>query len=108
MKVSTCTIPKTYEDCSGWIAEYRAKLAELSVADSTIYDLLGAFLKGHKKDPSLPHPYAEYMLIKGLSLVIMKEDFVTDIDAWEKVSKADIDISSKQLLKENTLSFKRK
>jgi hypothetical protein len=99
---------KTYSGYSNWIAEYRAKLAALAVTDSTTYDLLGGYIKGNKNDRRLPHPYAEYKLIKGLSDKIFKLDFVTDIKEWEKVSSIKINEASKQLLQENSRTLKLK
>jgi hypothetical protein len=97
---------KRYSGYSNWMAEYRAKLAELSVADSTIYALLGGFIKGNKNDIKLPHPYAEYLVIKGLSENILNKDFVTDLDVWKKVPSIKINEISKQLLKQNSRSLK--
>jgi len=99
---------KIYKDYPTWVAEYRAKLAELSVADSTLYNLLNGFIKGHKNDSRLPHPYAEYMLIIGLSKELLNEDFETDINIWKKIPKTDINTVSRRLLKENSLTLKLK
>jgi len=99
---------KTYSGYPRWMAEYRAKLAELSVSDSTTYNLLGAFIKGNKDDRKLTHPYAEYMLVKGLSKDIFNTNFVTEINKWKNVPIAKINGTAKRLLKENsrTLKFK--
>jgi hypothetical protein len=91
-----------------WMEEYRAKLAELSVADSTVHNLLSGFIKGFKKDPKLPHPYAEYMVIKGLSKDLLKTDFVTDLNEWKKVPNTEINLASRRLLKENSHTLKLK
>jgi hypothetical protein len=97
---------KTYSGYPRWMAEYRAKLAELSVSDSTTYNLLGGFIKGNKKDHKLTHPYAEYMVIKGLSKDIFNTDFVTDLNEWKKIPATKINATAKQLLKENSRTLK--
>lgn len=93
---------KTSGGFKGWELEYRAKLAELSVSDSTTYDLIGAFIKGRKNDRRLSHPYAEYRLIKELSTDIFDSEIVTDISKWRKVPVAGINAAAKQLLRENS------
>lgn len=97
-----------YKGYSGWVAEYRAKLAELSIADSTLYILLNGFIKGHKNDPRLTHPHAEYMVISGLSKELLNEDFEADINIWMKIPKNDINTASRRLLKENSLTLNLK
>jgi hypothetical protein len=98
---------KRYSGYSRWMAEYRAKLAELSVADSTVYDLLGGFIKGNKNDRKLTHPYAEFTLITGLSKEIFGGGFVTDLTEWKKVPPSKINEISKKLLRENSLRLKK-
>ena len=97
---------KTYSGYSNWIAEYRAKLAELSVADSTVHNLIGGFIKGNKNDSKLLHPYAEYQVIKGLSENIFNTNFVTDLNEWNKIPSTKINEISKQLLKQNSRTLK--
>ena len=75
---------KLYSYYLGWKAEYRAKLAELSVADKTVYDLINGFIKGSKNDSRLTHPFAEYKLIEDLSKEIFKEKKVVDIYKWRE------------------------
>lgn len=99
---------KTYSGYPRWMAEYRAKLAELSVSDSTTYKLLDGFIKGNKNDHNLTHPYAEYMVIKGLSKVLFKTDFVADLNEWKEVPSTKINATAKQLLKENSRTLKLK
>lgn len=99
---------KIYINYPKWVAEYRAKLAELSVADSTLYNLLNGFIKGQKNDSRLTHPYAEYVVISELSKELLNEDFETDLNIWKKIPQTDINIVSKRLLKENSLKLKLK
>lgn len=99
---------KTYSECAGWVAEYRAKLAELSSAEKTIYNLIDAFIKGSKNDSRLPHPFAEYKLIGDLSKEIFKEKFVTDRQKWDKVTHQEINMISKKLLRQNSTTLTKK
>ncbi len=93
---------------SGWAAEYRAKLAELSTAEKTTYSLIDAFIKGSKNNSHLPHPYAEYRVIGDLSKEIFKERFVIDTLKWGKISYQEINKVSRKILRQNSVDLKRK
>jgi hypothetical protein len=99
---------KTYSGYSRWLAEYRAKLAELSVAEKTVYTLIKFFIKDSKNDSHLTHPYGEYRVISDLSKEIFKENFVIDSKRWETISFQDINNASKKLLKQNSLTMTKK
>ena len=96
---------KTYSGYSRWVAEYRAKLAELSTAEQTVYSLIDAFIKGSKNDSRLTHPFAEYKLISNLSKNIFKEKFVADMQKWDKVPYQEINKTAKELLKQNSITL---
>jgi hypothetical protein len=102
------TDSKIYSGYSGWLAEYRAKLAELSVAEKTVYNLINFFIKDSKNDSHLTHPYGEYRVISDLSREIFKENFVTDAKRWETISFQEINKASKKLLKQNSLTLTKK
>lgn len=99
---------KIYSGYSRWLAEYRAKLAELSVAEKTVYTLIIFFIKDSKNDSRLTHPYEEYRVISDLSKEIFKEKFVIDSKRWETISFQDINNASKKLLKQNSLTLIKK
>jgi hypothetical protein len=93
-------------EVSGWMAEYRAKLAELSKAEKTVYRLLDSFIKGSKNDSRLTHPYAEFKIIGNLSQEFFREKFVTDSLRWRQISYQDINRVSGILLKQNSAELK--
>lgn len=93
---------KKYEEIPSWHLEYRAKLAELSRADETMYKLLAAFIRGAKNDSTLSHPYAEYCVIRDLSKKIFGDEFVSDTGKWESVDIELINRSSAELLRYDT------
>ncbi|UCG49086.1 MAG: hypothetical protein JSU94_04750 [Phycisphaerales bacterium] len=57
---------KRYEKVDGWILEYRAKLTELVLAETTLWNLLNQFKSEAQDDISIPHSYASYQLINDL------------------------------------------
>ena len=46
--------------------EYRAKLTELALAHASQADLLAMFAAGAKRDRTLPHPFAEWWVMKRI------------------------------------------
>jgi hypothetical protein len=96
---------KFHPKVSGWMAEYRAKLAELSAANHTVYNTIDAFIKGSRDDSRLTHPYAEFRVIGDLSKEIFREKFVTDTLKWNKIPYFEINKVSVKLLKQNTIGL---
>jgi len=99
---------KLYSDFPRWTAEYRAKLAQLSVAKKNVYDLINGFIKGSENDSNLTHPFAEYKIIAELSKEIFNEKSVTDINKWKKITYLEINKISRKLLKQNSIGLKKK
>lgn len=99
---------KLYKEIPSWELEYRAKLAELSKADETIYKILNSFIRGSKDDSSLSHPYAEYLVITDLSKVLFNEDFVYDLEKWKTISVEEINLSAINIIKQNSFQLSKK
>jgi hypothetical protein len=99
---------KLYSDFPRWTAEYRAKLAQLSVAKKTVYDLINVFIKGSKNDSTLTHPFAEYKIIEELSEEIFNKKSVLDINKWKEIPYLEINKISRNLLKQNSRGLKIK
>jgi hypothetical protein len=99
---------KLYSDFPRWTAEYRAKLATLSVAKKSVYNLINGFIKGSENDSNLTHPFAEYKIIEDLSKEIFKEKSVIDINKWKEIPCLEINKISRKLLKQNSIGLKRK
>jgi hypothetical protein len=99
---------KLYSDFPRWTAEYRAKLAQLSVAKKSVYYLINGFIKGSENDSNLTHPFAEYKIIADLSKEIFKEKSVIDINKWKEIPYLKINGISRKLLKQNSIGLKKK
>tara|TARA_R110000868_G_scaffold383578_1_gene650582 strand:- start:10523 stop:11569 length:1047 start_codon:yes stop_codon:yes gene_type:complete len=93
---------KEFPDLENVDLEYRAKLSELSLADSTMFELIEFFINNSDPNSEVPHSVANHRLINQLSLGIFKDEFNDDIEVWKRVSKSEINRVSKQLLFEDT------
>ncbi|MEO0423022.1 MAG: hypothetical protein AAF184_11835 [Pseudomonadota bacterium] len=56
-----------FPDMAPWELEYRAKLMELAMADSTRFRVLQKFIEDQGDDPTSPHSYANRKVLEGLS-----------------------------------------
>lgn len=57
---------KRLGDLEPWELEYRAKLTELALANTTLPKLLGAFQSNQSSDRDLPHSYANALVLARL------------------------------------------
>lgn len=87
--------------------EYRAKLSELSLAETTLYEILDNFITKANSESKNPHPLANYHVIKSLSKAIFKVDFEKDIHLWKKIPQKKLNKIAYQLLKRNTKMLKK-
>lgn len=55
-----------FKELQSWELEYRAKLAELALADVTIPRILSAFASNQGGDPSVPHAFANRIVLSWL------------------------------------------
>lgn len=55
-----------FGDLESWQLEYRGKLAELALAETTIPRLLSAFASNQGDDPAVPHSFANKHVLAGL------------------------------------------
>ncbi len=55
-----------FGELESWELEYRAKLAELALADATLPRILSAFNSNQGGDPSVPHSYANRIVLSWL------------------------------------------
>ncbi|QBB71177.1 hypothetical protein ELE36_12895 [Pseudolysobacter antarcticus] len=81
--------------------EYRAKLAEISKARSTILDLLNDFAANESDSPEQPHPWANRKVVTELAEVLLHDQLPSDI-AWKSIAAADINATAERLLKQDT------
>ena len=66
--------------------EYRAKLTEIAVSDTTTYDLAVGFARLNGRDRSVPHQFANYWVAKDLSRKVFgSEELVSDEARWRGV-----------------------
>lgn len=80
--------------------EYRAKLAELALARSTAYELLGAFAGNVSDDPGIPHSFANAKVVRGLAARLYADP--APIPVWSEVPVERINAAARELLREDT------
>ncbi len=86
--------------------EYRAKLTELALAETTTHDIIDKFIGNSKNDTTYAHSFANYMVIYHLSKAIFKSDFESDKKKWKTVSVKKINKIALKVLRENTKKLK--
>jgi hypothetical protein len=98
---------KLFPKLSGADLEYRAKLTELSLAKESLFDIINFFLNNANYENDNAHPVANYCVIRDLSGILFNSNFENDINLWKDKSVDDINKSSHDLLKQNTLDLKK-
>ena len=78
--------------------EYRAKLAELSMADETLGDILNRFLSNNLETREDPHAYANHCVMRDLSDIVFDGCQVNEMEKWNNISPEAIHAASRQLL----------
>ncbi|BCJ99041.1 hypothetical protein [Anaerocolumna chitinilytica] len=89
-----------YPKIQGAELEYRAKLAELIYYPNT-YHILENIILQAKDDESLTHPYASFLISKGLSEKIFGEALVLDLEKWKVIDNSIISENALNLYLEN-------
>lgn len=87
--------------------EYRAKLCELSLAENSVYSLLGKFNGFKKDDVENAHAYANQLVISKLTNKFFREKGAVDSKNWEEVPSIDINKYARKLLKANSKELKK-
>lgn len=89
--------------------EYRAKLTEIAVSDTTTYDLAVGFARRTGTDRSVPHAFADYCVARDLSDALFKSGaIVTDEGRWRAIAAPRIRAAATRLLEQNAGLLKRK
>lgn len=81
--------------------EYRAKLVEVSLADTTLKQLLAGFGSDGSDLRDQPHPYAQRRVMKDLAQALLPGASPQG-KWWDPVSPASIRAAAKSLLEEDT------
>ncbi|HRH39797.1 MAG TPA: hypothetical protein PK760_15715, partial [Flavobacteriales bacterium] len=82
--------------------EYRAKLVELSAAESSLPGLIQFFLQNSAYDATNPHAYANFCVMRDLSRALFNKEREEDVEAWKKLPLERIQQASTALLLKNT------
>jgi len=80
--------------------EYRAKLAELAEADSTVYELLDGFASNVSTDTSVPHSYANGRAVDAMGQRLFPG--TAGAPVWRRASAGQINSAASALLRQDT------
>jgi len=98
---------KLFPNLSSADLEYRAKLTELSMANSSLYQVLEFFILNANYDSNNGHQVANYCAIRELSKKLFKTEFEKDISAWKQLTPEAIHAASYTILQSNTVELKK-
>lgn len=99
---------KTFPKLTGADLEYRAKLTELVYAQKTLPKLMQVFIRNGNKEGRNAHGFANYAVVRNLSGKILKQEFVSDLEVWKKVSEEKISKTSRKLLKRHSKTLRKR
>jgi hypothetical protein len=89
--------------------EYRAKLTEIAVSDSTTRSLVLAFARSSGDDRSAPHQVANSFVARDLSREIFESnEIVKDESRWLAISRDRLREAAARLLRKNSEGLKRR
>lgn len=86
--------------------EYRAKLTELGMANTTLMKLIDFFIANANFDSGNGHSVADYCVIRDLSRALFGNDFERDLRRWEQLAPEKINAAAAKTLEENTAILK--
>lgn len=82
--------------------EYRAKLVELSAAESSLPGLIQFFLQNSAYDATNPHANANFCVMRDLSRTLFNKEREEDVEVWKKMPSEQVHLASAALLRKNT------
>jgi hypothetical protein len=81
--------------------EYRAKLVEISKANSSLYDLLDDFASNESESREQAHPWANRQVVNNLAAKLLKGEKPSP-EAWKHVTIAQLNAAASQLLEQDS------
>lgn len=92
-----------FGELQSWELEYRAKLAELALADATLARILSAFASNQGSDPAVPHSYANRIVLSWMVIELR----LAGPDALAKAPPGAIRQAARALLKRDSAARAR-
>jgi hypothetical protein len=87
--------------------EYRAKLMELSLAQTSLFELLAFFIANANEQSNSGHSVANYCVIRDLSHRLFNKPFEADMRAWKKAGADAVNKTAAGILRDNTSLLKK-
>ena len=95
---------KRYPSLSSADLEYRAKLTELAFASNTMHRLLDDFTSKSAPNPSSPHAWANFRVVRDVYRSLYSMPVPDDGDPWVNVNPNAVARTARTLLEQNTAS----
>ncbi|MEP6938959.1 MAG: hypothetical protein ABI846_04285 [Rudaea sp.] len=80
--------------------EYRAKLVELSKADTSLYELIAAFAANGSANREQPHPWSDRQVVNDLAAKLALD--APTPETWKRVPVAQIQAAARDLLEQDS------
>ncbi len=93
-----CSDYKMYPKLTQTDLEYRAKLAELSKAQETVYDIIGRFIESQSLKRDNAHAFSNYCIMRDISEIVFESGLVGDIEKWKEIPAETINATAVKLL----------
>lgn len=87
--------------------EYRAKLAELALATTSVHELVVEFAGRGGDDRNAPHNFANSRVLRALARALPNAPTGTEASAWNQIPAAAIKREAEALLKQNSETLDR-
>jgi len=97
-----CTDYQSFPKLSPIDLEYRAKLAELSNAQETVYIIIERYINSQSQERGSAHPFANHCIIRDLSANIFDNGIAEDIEQWKEIPVDTINATAVKLLSIHT------
>ncbi len=87
--------------------EYRAKLTELSMAQTTLYKIIESFINNANYDSENGHSIANYCVIRDLSKTKFNVEFEKNISRWKTLSIKELNKIAYEVFQANTKALEK-
>ena len=97
----------SYPELSVFDLEYRAKLSEFYNVNERFIETIKQRLNFSDYKSDSAHAFSNYCVMRDLSRVIFKENYVNDLTKWKSVTKAEVSAAARLIFDANTAALNK-